>query len=190
MAFLAPLLELENCLLLVMILRIPNTWLRLGGPSSISVEPGQEDGVVAIVCAMRTPVDPQSEIKVSLYGMDGLAPGFLRDRRPWEEPSAEEATTPALLAVATPTRPGPGGQWTTTGGFPLLSTYSCTTEARSTPFRSLSGASRRARRRRWRTRAPVGSVFGPPPIHQSPTSLWMTGRKPRSGSISRSSGFG
>jgi len=39
---------------------------------------------------MRTPVDPQSKIKGSLYGMDGLALGFLRDRRPWEEPIAEE----------------------------------------------------------------------------------------------------
>jgi hypothetical protein len=31
-----------------------------------------------------------------------------------------------------------------------------------------SGASRHARKRRWRTRAPVGSAFEPPPIHQSP----------------------
>ena len=45
---------------------------------------------MAIACAMRTPVDPQSEIKGSLYGMDGLAPGFLQDRWPWEEPIAEE----------------------------------------------------------------------------------------------------
>ena len=45
---------------------------------------------MAIACAMRTPAVPQSEIKGSHYGMDGLAPGFLRDRRPWEEPIAEE----------------------------------------------------------------------------------------------------
>ena len=45
---------------------------------------------MAIACAMRTPADPQSEFKGSLYSMDGLAPGFLRDRRPWEEPVAEE----------------------------------------------------------------------------------------------------
>jgi hypothetical protein len=51
--------------------------LRPGGPASIPTEPGREDGVVAIACAIRTPVDPQSEIKGSLYGMDGLAPGFL-----------------------------------------------------------------------------------------------------------------
>ena len=65
-------------------------WLRPGGPASILAEPGRKDGVVAIVCAMRTPADPQSEIKGSLYGIDGIAPGFLRDQRPWEEPSAEE----------------------------------------------------------------------------------------------------
>ena len=41
---------------------------------------------MVIACAMRTPVDPQSEIKGSLYGMDELAPRFLRDRWPWEEP--------------------------------------------------------------------------------------------------------
>jgi len=39
---------------------------------------------------MRTLVDPQSEIKGSLYGMDGHAPGFLRDWLPWEEPIIEE----------------------------------------------------------------------------------------------------
>jgi len=39
---------------------------------------------------MHTPVDPQSEIKGSLYGINGIAPGFLQDRRPWEEPSIEE----------------------------------------------------------------------------------------------------
>jgi len=38
---------------------------------------------------MRTPVDPKSEIKGSLYGIDRIALGFLRDRRPWEETSAE-----------------------------------------------------------------------------------------------------
>ena len=52
-------------------------WLHLGGLVSIPAEPGQEDDVVAIACAMRMPVDPESEIKGSLYGMDGLAPGFL-----------------------------------------------------------------------------------------------------------------
>ena len=53
-------------------------------------------------------------------------------------------------------------------------------------LRSSSEASRRARRRRWRTGAPVGSAFGPPPTHPSLISLWMIGRRPKSGSISRS----
>jgi len=34
---------------------------------------------------MRTPVDPKSEIRRTIYGMDGIAPGFLRERRSWED---------------------------------------------------------------------------------------------------------
>jgi hypothetical protein len=34
---------------------------------------------------MRTPVDPQSEIKGTIYDIEGIAPGFLRERRPWED---------------------------------------------------------------------------------------------------------
>jgi len=34
---------------------------------------------------MRTPVDPQSEIRGTIYGMDGIAPRFLRERRSWED---------------------------------------------------------------------------------------------------------
>jgi len=34
---------------------------------------------------MRTLVDPQSEIRRTIYGMDGIAPGFLRERRSWED---------------------------------------------------------------------------------------------------------
>jgi hypothetical protein len=37
---------------------------------------------------MRTPADPQSEIKGMIYGIEGIARGFLRDRRPWEDPNA------------------------------------------------------------------------------------------------------
>ena len=32
-------------------------WLRPGAPASIPAEPGRADGVVALACAMRTPVD-------------------------------------------------------------------------------------------------------------------------------------
>ena len=59
------------------------------GPASIPAEPGREDGVVALACAMRTPADPQSEIKGTIYGIKGIAPGFLRDRRPWVDLSAD-----------------------------------------------------------------------------------------------------
>ena len=39
--------------------------------------------MVALACAMRTPADPESEIKGTIYGIKGIAPGFLRDRRLW-----------------------------------------------------------------------------------------------------------
>jgi len=34
---------------------------------------------------VRTLVDPQSEIKGTVYDIEGIAPGFLRERRPWED---------------------------------------------------------------------------------------------------------
>ena len=111
-------------------------WLRPGGPASIPAEPGREDGVVAIACAMRTPADPQSEIKGSLYGMDGLAPRFLRDRRRGRNPSPRKGMRPALPVVVRPMRPGHGARLMTTGGSLLSSTYSCATKVRSRPFRS------------------------------------------------------
>ena len=43
---------------------------------------------MALACAMRTPADPQSKIKGMIYGIEGIAPGFLRDRRPWVNLSA------------------------------------------------------------------------------------------------------
>ena len=41
--------------------------------------------MVALACMMRTPVDPESEIRRMIYDMDGIAPGFLRERRSWED---------------------------------------------------------------------------------------------------------
>ena len=60
-------------------------WLRLGAPASVPAEPGRADGVVALPCMMRTPADPQSEIKGTIYGIEGIAPGFLRECRSWED---------------------------------------------------------------------------------------------------------
>jgi len=111
-------------------------WLRPGGPASISTEPGREDGVVAITCAMRTPVDPQSEIKGSLYGMDGLALGFLRDWRPWEEPITEEGGKASTSGGGDANEIGTLGRSMTTGGSLLSSTFFCATEARLRPFKS------------------------------------------------------
>ena len=44
--------------------------------------------MVALGCAMHTPVDPESEIKGTIYGIEGIAPGFLLERRPWEDTKA------------------------------------------------------------------------------------------------------
>ena len=56
------------------------SWLRPGGPVTILAEPRQEDGLMALALAMRTPTDPSSEIKGSLYGIKGIAPAFLEGR--------------------------------------------------------------------------------------------------------------
>jgi len=41
---------------------------------------------------MRTAAAPESEIRRTIYGMDGIAPGFLRERGAWEDhfPSEED----------------------------------------------------------------------------------------------------
>ena len=41
--------------------------------------------MVALACMMHAPVDPQSEIKGTIYGIDGIAPRFLRERRLLED---------------------------------------------------------------------------------------------------------
>jgi len=60
-------------------------WLRPGAPAAIPAESGRADDVVALACMLRTPVDPESEIRSTIYGVDGIAPGFLRERRSWED---------------------------------------------------------------------------------------------------------
>ena len=75
--------------------------------------------MVALACAMRTPVDPQSEIKGTVYGIEGIGPRFLQDRRPWVDLS----TVGEDEAEAIPGRPGPGGLWMTTGDSPPSLTY-------------------------------------------------------------------
>jgi len=39
---------------------------------------------------MRTPVDRQSEIKGTIYGIEGIAPRFLREHRPWVDHNPAE----------------------------------------------------------------------------------------------------
>ena len=95
-------------------------WLRLGAPASIPAESGRADGVVELACMMRTPVDPQSEIKGTIYGIIGIAPGFLRERRSWEDrfPAEEDEAGTSGGGGASET-----GTWKTVdddGRFPYL----------------------------------------------------------------------
>jgi len=69
---------------------------------------------------MHTPVDPQSEIKGTIYGIEGIALGFLRERRPWEDhnPAEEDEAGTSGGGGATET-----GTWRTVdddGRFPSL----------------------------------------------------------------------
>ena len=145
-------------------------WLHPAGPASIPAEPGRKVGVVAIACAMRTLADPNPKSRAPYTVSMGSPRGSFEIGDRGRISAPRRGTTLALLAVATPMRPGPRGRWTTTGGSLPSSTYSCATEVRSRPFKSLSKVSRHAQRRRWRTGAPVGFVFEPPPTRRSPTS--------------------
>ena len=79
--------------------------------------------MVALACMMRTSVDPQSEIKGTVYGIEGIAPGFLRERRPWEDhkPTEEDEAGTSGGDATNET-----GTWKTVddeGDSPPLSTY-------------------------------------------------------------------
>ena len=60
-------------------------WLRPGGVPTIPAELRRKDCVVVLVLGMRTPADPNLQIKGTLYGIEGIAPSYLKDRRPWED---------------------------------------------------------------------------------------------------------
>jgi hypothetical protein len=62
------------------------------GVPTIPAEPRRKDGVVALVLDMRTPTDPSLEIKGTLYGIEGIAPGYLGGRWPWEDVAGMSAT--------------------------------------------------------------------------------------------------
>ena len=40
---------------------------------------------MALALAIRTPADPSSEIKGTLYGIEGIILGYVEGRRPWED---------------------------------------------------------------------------------------------------------
>ena len=75
---------------------------------------------MVIACAMRTPANPQSEIKGSLYGIDGIAPGFLRDRWPWEDLGTEEGDNAGTYGGGDANETGTWGLVDDDGRFPSL----------------------------------------------------------------------
>ena len=40
---------------------------------------------MALALGVRTPVDPSSKIRRTLYGIEGIAPGYLEGRWPWKD---------------------------------------------------------------------------------------------------------
>ena len=155
-------------------------WLRLGAPASIPAESGRADGVVALACMMRTPVDPQSEIKSTIYGIEGIAPGFLREHRSWENriPAEEDKAGTSGGGGASET-----GTWKTMdddGRFPSLIDL----------MLRHGGVARDRPRAHPRHQGARGGGDGElvprPDLHPSLTSLWTIRRRPRNGSISRS----
>ena len=153
-------------------------WLRPGAPASIPAEPGRADGVVALACMMRTPVDPQSEIKGMIYASRGSLPDFFENDGRGRITNPLRRMKPGRRVVALLTRPGPGRRWMMTGGSPPLSTCFYVMGGHSRLSTSSSKGSRCARRRRWKTGALIGSAFGPPPTRPSLTYFWMIGRRP------------
>jgi len=76
--------------------------------------------MVALACMMCTPIDPQSEIKGKIYGINGIDPGFLRERRSWKDriPAEEDEAGTSGGGGASET-----GTWKTVddgGRFPSL----------------------------------------------------------------------
>ena len=158
-------------------------WLHPGAPASIPAEPEQADGVVALACMMRTPVDPQSEIKGTIYDIEGIAPGFLRERRSWEDriPTEEdEAGTSGGGAI------DETGTWKTMdddGRFPsFIDLFLRLGGSLETVHELIRGVKARAEEEmenwcpdRIRIRASTDPF--------EPNNFWMIGRRPKSGSI-------
>jgi len=135
---------------------------------------------------MRTPVNPQSEIKGTIYGIEGIAPGFLRERRSWEDriPTEEDKARTSGGGGASET-----GTWKTVdddGRFPsLVDLFLRHGGSLETVHELIRGVKARTEEE-METGAPTGSTSGPPPTRPSLTFLWTIGRRLRSGSISKS----
>jgi len=118
---------------------------------------------------MRTPVDPESEIRRTIYGMDGITPGFLRERRSWEYHISAEEDEARMSG-------GGGGSETGTwktvdddGRFPsLVDLFLRHGGSLETVEELIRGVKARFTRR-WRICAPIGSASRLPPIRLSPT---------------------
>jgi hypothetical protein len=116
------------------------------------------------------PVDPSSAIKGSLYGIEGIAPGFLEGRQPWEDLSADGADEAGTSGGG---EVDETGTWTSVdddGRFPSLIDLFLRHGGSLETVQELIRASRRVRRRRWSTGVFGGSAFEPLLHRMSPIS--------------------
>ena len=120
--------------------------------------------------------------------MDGIAPGFLQERRSWEDriPTEEDK-------IGTSGGGSENDTWKTVnddGRFPsLIDLFLRHGGSLETVEELIHGVKAWADQEmeNW---CPDRTASGLPPIRLSPTFFWTIGRKPRSGSTSRSSASG
>ena len=146
--------------------------------------------MVALACMMRTPVDPESEIRRTIYGMDGIAPGFLRERRAWEDriPTEEDEAGTSGGGGSSET-----GTWKTVdddGRFPslvdLFLRHGGSLEAVEDLIRGVKARADQEMENWCPDRIRIWASTDP----SEPNTSWTIGRTLRSGSMSRSSASG
>ena len=125
--------------------------------------------MVALACMMRTPVDPQSEIKGTIYGMDEIAPGFLRERRSWEDRVPAEEDEIGTSGAGGGSETGTRKTVDDDGRFPSLVDLFLRHGGLLETVEELIRGSRRTPTRRWRTGVPTGSTSRLPPIRPNLT---------------------
>ena len=146
--------------------------------------------MVALACMMRTPVDPESEIRRTIYGMEGIAPGFPRERRAWEDriPTEEDEAGTSGGCGSSET-----GTWKTVdddGRFPslvdLFLRHGGSLEAVEDLIRGVKARADQEMENWCPDRIRIWASTDP----SEPNTSWTIGRTLRSGSMSRSSASG